>query len=148
MTHTLNQIVAAGLVLAGMLAATGCEPKRIPPMTVTDLMEDRVALDGVLLKCNHDPVKARDDSDCLIARIAVERLAKEADPIVAAKRTEEFERRRERWRQAQDRAREEQESKAKIDPYELPVVPVDRAPPGKDPASPAQDPTVANQAKP
>ena len=44
-------------------------------MTVTDLMEDRVTLDGVLMKCNQNKSKARTDSDCLNARIAIDRLA-------------------------------------------------------------------------
>ena len=59
-------------------------------MTVTDLMEDRVTLDGVLMKCNEHPAKARNDSDCLNARIAIERLAKDVDPAIEAKRNAEF----------------------------------------------------------
>jgi hypothetical protein len=141
MSHTIHQFVAGGLLLSGMLVAAGCEPKRIPPMTVTDLMEDRVTLDGVLLKCNQNPDKARNDMDCLNARIAIERLAKDVDPREVAKRNEEFERSRERLRQAQERARADQESKAKVDPYNMPVVPVDPAPAGKDP-------TVASQPRP
>lgn len=137
MTHKFNQIVAGGVLLTGLVAASGCEPKRIPPMTVTDLMEDRVTLDGVLLKCNQNPPTARNADDCRNARIAVERLAKDVDPAVTAKRDAEFERSRDQLRQAQARVREDQESKAKIDPYNLPVVPVDPAPP-----------TVASQPKP
>ncbi len=137
MTQTLHQIVAGAALLTGLLAAGGCEPKRIPPMTVTDLMEDRVTLDGVLLKCNQNPPTARNADDCRNARIAVERLAKDVDPAVAAKRDAEFERSRDQLRQAQDRARADQESKAKVDPYNLPVVPVEPAPP-----------TAASQPKP
>jgi hypothetical protein len=110
------------------LAIAGCEPKRIPPMTVTDLMEDRVTLDGVLMKCNQNPAKARNDSDCLNARIAIERLAKDVDPAEEAKRREEFERSREQLRMAQEKARAEQEAKTKVDPYNLPVLPVDSPP--------------------
>lgn len=104
-------------------------------MTIADLMQDRVTLDGVLMKCNEDPSKARDDQDCQNARVAIERLAKDADPADEAKRNAAFERRRDQLRQAQDRAREEQESKSKVDPYNLPVVPVEGAPGG---------PTAAN----
>jgi hypothetical protein len=96
-------------------------------MTVADLLEDRVTLDGVLMKCNQSPSKARSDSDCLNARIAVERLAKDVDPAVEVKRNAEFERSREKLRLAQDRVRQEQEAKTKVDAYDLPLVPVDSA---------------------
>ena len=106
-------------------------------MTVSDLMEDRVALDGVLMKCNRDTEKARQDSDCLNARIAIERLAARVDPAVEAKRAEDFERSREQLRIAEDKKRQEEESKAKkVDAYHLPVIPVDPTPPPKDPQSP------------
>jgi len=102
-------------------------------MTVEDLMEDRVTLDGVLLKCDKNPAKARTDSDCLNARIAVERLARdhEHDPAEDKKHQEEFERRREQLRLAQEKLRQEQEAKKTVDAYSLPVVPVDPVPPAK-----------------
>jgi hypothetical protein len=94
-------------------------------MTVTDLMEDRVTLDGVLMKCNQSPSRARSDSDCLNARIAIERLAQDVDPAQEAKRNAEFERSREQLRLAQERVRRDQEAKSKVDAYDLPLVPVD-----------------------
>jgi hypothetical protein len=97
-------------------------------MTVADLMEDRVTLDGVLLKCNQNPQKARADMDCLNARIAVERLASQSEPAEAAKRAAEFERNREQLRVLQDKQRQEQETKTKVDAYNLPLVPVDPTP--------------------
>lgn len=141
MSRFNTQILAAVVSVAGMLAAAGCGPRRIPPMTVSDLMEDRVTLDGVLMKCNQNPDKARNDTDCLNARIAIERLAKDVDPTESAKHNAQFERNREQLRQAQDRERADQESKARVDPYNLPVVPV-------DPAAPAGSPTVGALAKP
>jgi hypothetical protein len=141
MLHSTKQVVAGAYLLAALLACVGCEPKRIPPMTVADLMEDRVTLDGILMKCNQEPEKARNDADCLNARVAIERLAQDTDPNEAAKRNADFERRREQLRQAQERAREEQESKTKVDPYNLPVVPV-------DPGAPTAGAAVANQPKP
>jgi hypothetical protein len=98
-------------------------------MTVSDLMEDRVTLDGVLLKCNQNPDKARTDSDCLNARIAVERLASQSEHAEEAKRQEAFERSREQLRLAQEKQRQEQEAKTKVDAYNLPLVPVEPAPP-------------------
>lgn len=109
-------------------------------MTVSDLMEDRVALDGVLMKCNGAPQKANSDTDCLNARIAIERLAAKVDPAVEAKHVEDFERSREQLREAQDKKRQQEENaKPKLDAYHLPVMPVDPAPP-KDPLTP---PTVS-----
>lgn len=91
-------------------------------------MEDRVTLDGVLMKCNQHPEKARNDSDCRNARIAIERLAKDVDPAEEAKRNEDFERSREQLRLAQEKARQEQEAKTKVDAYNLPLMPVEPAP--------------------
>jgi len=101
-------------------------------------MEDRVTLDGVLLKCNQNPAKTRNDTDCLNARIAIERLAaKDVDPTIEEKRKAEFERSREQLRLAQEKMRQEQEAKAKVDAYSLPVVPVDPAPKSDAPPSSA-----------
>lgn len=130
MSHTPRQFLALSCLCAAVFGSAGCEPKRIPPMTVADLMEDRVTLDGVLMKCNQTPSKARNDSDCLNARIAIERLAKDVDPADEAKRNAEFERSREQLRLSQERARQDQEAKSKVDAYSLPMVPVDPAPAG------------------
>ena len=59
------------------------------------------------------------------ARVAVERLARESEEAEAAKRSAEFEQSREKLRLAQERQRERLEEASKIDPYNLPVVPVD-----------------------
>jgi hypothetical protein len=106
-------------------------------MTVADLMEDRVTLDGVLMKCNRTPVKARTDTECLNARIAIERLAQQqVDPAVEEKRKEEFERTREQLRLTQERLRQQQEAKKKVDAYSLPVMPVEPPPPPPKAESP------------
>lgn len=113
-------------------------------------MEDRVTLDGVLMKCNQNPARARTDSDCLNARIAIERLASQSDPAEEAKRTEEFERSREKLRQAQEKQRQEQEAQTKVDAYHLPLVPVDPAPPAPsgDSATPSGGPPTASTNRP
>jgi hypothetical protein len=91
-------------------------------------MEDRVALDGILMKCDQHPAKSRDTTDCENARIAVERLAAQnVDPAVEKKRQEEFERAREQLRLTQERARQEQDAKKKVDAYTMPLVPVEPA---------------------
>ena len=129
-------MIAWGCIAAVIVMASACSPRRIPPVTVSDLLEDRVALDGVLMKCNRDPVKARTDSDCLNARIAVERLAARIDPEAEAKKLEEFEKSREQLRAAEDKKRQEQQTKTKVDAYHLPVIPVEPTPAPKDPQSP------------
>jgi len=128
MPHKTKQFVAYGWLCAAILGTVACAPKRIPPMTVEDLMEDRVTLDGVLMKCNENPAKAHNASDCLNARIAIERLAKDVDPADEAKRAAEFERRREQLRLAQEKTRQEERAKTQVDAYNLPLVPVDAAP--------------------
>lgn len=128
MSYPVKHILASACLATVILGAAACAPKRAPPLTVTDLMEDRVMLDGVLLKCNENPDRARSSSDCMNARVAVERLAQDVDPTVEAKRKEEFERSREKLRLAQEKVRQEQEEKTKVDAYSLPLVPVDAAP--------------------
>ena len=141
MPHTLKNISALAWLCAAFFSGAACSPKRIPPMTVADLMEDRVTLDGVLLKCNQNLGKTRNDSDCLNARIAIERLATDVDPAIEAKRNAEFERSREQLRSAQERLRAKLAEKTKVDAYSLPVVPVEGAPasggsPGATPLNP------------
>lgn len=104
-------------------------------------MEDRVTLDGILMKCDQDPSKVRNPSDCENARIAIERLAsQQVDPDEEKKREAEFEKAREKLRVVQDKLRQEQEAKTKVDAYTLPVVPVNPAASGKGAAAapPAQ----------
>jgi hypothetical protein len=134
---SIKSMVVCVCLVAVTVLGTGCSPRRIPPMTVADLMEDRVLLDGVIMKCNREPGKARSNSDCLNARIAIERLAARVDPAQEAKRNEDFERSREQLRVLQEKQRQEQEAKnPKVDAYHLPVIPVEPTPPPKDPQSP------------
>jgi hypothetical protein len=137
MPISIKSMAAGACLTAVVLLTSACSPRRIPPLTVSDLMEDRVLLDGVLMKCNRDPGKARSNSDCMNARIAIERLASKVDPAEEAKRVEDFERSREQLRVSEDRKRQEQESKTKVDAYHLPVIPVEPTPPPKNPQSPA-----------
>jgi hypothetical protein len=147
MPIAIKSMAARGCFCVLLLAAAACSPRSIPPMTVTDLMEDRVTLDGVLMKCNQNQSKARSDSECLNARIAIERLANRNEQAEEAKRAEEFEHRREQLRMSQDKRRQEQEAKTKVDAYHLPLVPVEPTPPTPAPASGANSPIVS-QSKP
>ena len=137
MPISIKSMIAGGCLVAVAMLCIACSPRRIPPLTVSDLMEDRVLLDGVLMKCNRDIAKSRSNSDCLNARIAIERLAARSDPAQDAKRAEDFERSREQLRALQEKQRHEQEAKTpKVDAYHLPVIPVNPTPPPKDPQSP------------
>jgi hypothetical protein len=146
MQTSIKSIIACGCLAAVISAVTACSPRVIPPMTVTELMEDRVTLDGLLMKCNENQSKARSDTECVNARIAVERLASKNEPAIEAKRAEEFERSREQLRLAQEKQRrEEQARRPKVDAYNLPLVPVETPPP----ASPANvNPPVVVQSNP
>jgi hypothetical protein len=152
MRHSIKHILAAGGLCATILAVLGCAPRRIPPVTVEELMEDRVTLDGILLKCDQEPTKVRNPSDCENARIANERLATQrVDPEVEKRRQADFEKAREQLRLTQDKLRQEQEAKTKVDAYTLPVVPVDptaaakgAAPAVPAPADPSGPPLAGN----
>jgi hypothetical protein len=143
MPYSTTKILIYGWLCAALLGSAACSPRRIPAMTVADLMEDRVTLDGVLMKCDRDKAKARTDVECLNARVAIERLAKDVDPAVEQKRQQDFERTREQLRLTQEKLRQEQEAKRKVDPYTLPVVPVEPAPP-----PPPDSPPLAGTAHP
>ena len=150
MPISLKSIVACGCLVAVIAVTAACSPRRIPPMTVTDLMEDRVLLDGVLMKCNQNKGRARNESDCMNARIAIERLASQHDDSAdEAKRAEAFERTREQLRLAQEKQRQEQQAKTKVDVYHLPLVPVEPPPATTQPAptatpAPATAPTAVS----
>ena len=136
MAISIKSTIARALICAVILGAAACSPRKIPPMTVADFMEDRVKLDGVIIKCNQDLGRAHGDSDCLNARIAIDRLASQNEGAREAKREEDFERSREQLRAMQERQRQEQEAKSKVDAYHLPLVPVEPSPPPKDLQSP------------
>jgi hypothetical protein len=149
MSNAIKSIVTAGCLGAAIFATVACSPRPVPPVTVTDLMEDRVSLDGVLMKCNQNPSKARTDADCVNARIAVERLASRSEPAEEAKRAAEFERNREQLRLSQEKQRQEEEAKnPKVDAFHLPLVPVDPPPPPSPPPAADASPPVARQSNP
>jgi hypothetical protein len=140
MPNSVKYMIASACI-TGILAVTAaCAPRhhKESPLSVSDLMDDRVTLDGVLMKCNRNVAESRTNPDCLNARVAIDRLAAQNDhqPAQEAKRQEDFERSREQLRALQDKQRQEQEAKTKVDVYRMPVVPVDSPPPPKDPQSP------------
>ncbi len=122
---TMN-IGRIGLLCAAALAFAACSrPPVTRPLTVADLMKDRVALDGVVMKCGNDLRVARTEPDCAAARVAIDRLAEKRDAAQAAKREAEFEQRREELRLAEEQHRLELEAQQKVDAYTLPLVPIE-----------------------
>jgi hypothetical protein len=105
MPKSIKLMVVYGCFTAAFAVTAACSPRhhQAQPMSVSDLMEDRVTLDGVLMKCNRN-VASHTDPDCLNARIAIERLdaQNEDKPAREAKRQEDFERSREQLRALQD----------------------------------------------
>lgn len=140
MRKSIKYLIACACVTGIFAVTAACAPRhhKESPMTVSDLMDDRVTLDGVLMKCNRNIAESRTNPDCLNARVAIERLAAQNDnqPAQEAKRQEDFERSREQLRALQDKQRQEKEAKTKVDVYHMPVVPVEQAPAPKDPQSP------------
>lgn len=148
MRHSSNQLLGYGCLCAVFWGLAGCAPHRIPSATVEDLMQDRVTLDGIMMKCDQSPARLHDTQDCENARIASERLASQnVDPTVEKKRQEEFERAREQLRLAQEKQRQEQEARTKVDAYSLPVVPVN-PPPTATPVDSTKPPPLAGTATP
>jgi hypothetical protein len=103
---------------------------------VEDLMQDRVALDGIMLKCNDQTRRDKPGSDCEIARVAAERLAAEKEAAEVAKRQQDFERNRDKLRQSDEQRKASQAQQKKVDPYTMPVMPAEPAPAAASKANP------------
>jgi hypothetical protein len=142
MSRATGKTLRWSLICIAAVAAAGCKPPHVPPPTVNDLMEDRVTLDGIVMKCKANERMAQTDVACENARIAIERLASRNEAEEEAKRQAEFERKREELRLAREREQAAKASTTKVDAYHLPLVPVE-PPPAPAPA-PAPSPTAQN----
>jgi hypothetical protein len=120
---TKAKIIGIGLACA-LIGLAACSRPRSTHPSVSDLMDDRVMRDGILLKCNRNTGGIDLEVDCRNARVAIERIAAEKEQAETALREAQFERRREKLRLAQDEQRQAQEVAKQVDPYSLPVVPV------------------------
>jgi len=104
-------------------------------------MHDRVALDGIIMKCSGIPRIDRTNPDCAVARIAIDRLAEQRDAAEAAKREADFEQLREELRLTEEQHRLEREAERKVDAFTLPLVPIE--PPDRQAAKSTSASTVA-----
>ncbi len=138
MSSATTKTLYFSLICVAAIAAAGCKPPRVPPATVSDLMEDRVTLDGIVMKCKANPNLARNGVECDNARIAIERLAARNEAEDDVKRQAEFERKREELRLTREREQAAKASVPKVDAYHLPLVPVEPTP------APTASPTAQN----
>ena len=116
-TNPLASCVRGGLfavVIAAVVAASACSPP--PPRSYEFFLNDKIARDGTLARCDRDPVAAQTDIECANARRAAlavqleeERARREALERESAARIEALRREFE----AQRRAREEAEALAR-----------------------------------
>lgn len=63
----IGTTVGAGLALSFLLLTACAGP---PPRSFNDFMEDRIAMDGTLARCDQDPEAAQTDIECANARRA------------------------------------------------------------------------------
>jgi hypothetical protein len=68
---------SAGMIV--LLAAFGAACERQEPRTFADFMEDAIARDGALARCNQDRAAAEEDVECVNARRAAEAVAVAAE---------------------------------------------------------------------
>lgn len=122
-------IPALCVCLVSTLLLAGCEDPPLKPLSVDQLVDDPVMLDGVLMKCSDRASALRSAEECRNARMAVDRIAAGREKSEAAKREATFEIHRDRLRQQQDMQRRQEEDARKVDPYKLPLVPPAEKPP-------------------
>lgn len=93
------------LIAATSLAFAGCieEPR---PRAVTEFLDDPIALEAALTRCNANRTRTRNDPECENARAAVSRIEAAEDSKRQAELEAESERKREALRRRQMRAAE------------------------------------------
>jgi hypothetical protein len=94
----------ASILLVCALAAAGCEERQ--PRSVAEFMENEVALQGTLIRCDSDRGAAAQDPECQNASRAAERLALIEERALLKAREEAFERERAEYRSRLERERQ------------------------------------------
>jgi hypothetical protein len=113
--------IALAITLLNVLG--GCGMPAVPARTVADLLADPAVLQGVMARCSEGrPSERESDPECVNARIAVERQAREQDAANAGERHQEFERKREALRARDERVRAATQAAQRTDVYTMPVV--------------------------
>jgi len=128
-------VLAHVAVIGGVLA--GCQKPE--PRSYTFFMEDRIARDGILVRCESNPQQALNDIECANAQRAAAEIALQAERARAAELEAESERRMEAFRsQLAESERQAREAalraiREELEAYEAQFrspdeVPVDAAP--------------------
>ncbi len=74
----MNPRICKVLFLVAALAAAGCVPEP-PPRTTADFLDDPIALDATLARCNADRTRTLRDPECQNAREAAHRISVEEE---------------------------------------------------------------------
>lgn len=120
-----NRFVAPCVALALALLALGaCAQKEVPVRSTVELMDDPMALQSVLSRCNQ--TDAVTDRECVNAREAVARLEADEERKSSAQKEAaaqaDFERARDARRRRDELQRQRQEAQQSVDPYTMPLV--------------------------
>ena len=97
------KILLALPLAAAAMVLTGCEEKR--PISVSEFMENEIALYGTLARCESDP-KSVDPAECRNASQAAERIDAIEERLLRQAREQAFESARAEYRTRLDRERE------------------------------------------
>ena len=109
--HTIRGTALGGVVAALCLTLVACE-KKDPPRSYNFFMEDRIAREGTLLRCENNPAESLNDIECANAERAVLELDLIAERERAAKLERESELRMQQLReQMAERDRRAQEER-------------------------------------
>lgn len=132
---SIAKLARPAWVVASLIAAyamTGACSHERPPQALSTvaLVNDPVALDRALARCNRSSTGSTGDAECRNVRAAIARLAEERrgrsrnDKREAQEAQIKFEQEREFLRQRDEQQREQRErDKTAIDPYSMPFVP-------------------------
>jgi hypothetical protein len=97
------RILLALPLAAVILGLSGCEEKR--PMSVSEFMENEIALYGTLARCEREP-QSVDPAECRNASLAAERIDVIEERLLRKAREQAFESARAEYRDRLDRERE------------------------------------------
>jgi hypothetical protein len=116
----------------GVLWLCGCSGPPPAPHSISELVDDRALLQGIMVRCAADEWAAKKDVECANARLAVERIGKVEDTKHDTERGITFQRQREQHRDQEEQARRAAErAHPGFDPYSSPVTPDKPAEPAK-----------------
>ncbi len=142
----LHCTIGGSVVIALLFSACSPEP---PPRKVSEFLEDPIALEATLSRCNADRSRSRDDEECKNAREAGKRIStaeeEERQRLLEEESRRKLEAIRRRNEAMDQRRREAEEAARQLEElqYEQQFAPVEDAEPGAAPLAPAGTEAVA-----